>query len=184
MGAFNETAETLDEPVHLSDWDAAWPSQARAIAKELTESFGGDGRIEHIGSTAVDGMRAKPVIDLMIGAHDELEQKYCARRLVYLGWSDMGEAGVPGRRYLRRRSGEHVNVHIVLLNSAHWMNNLAVRDFLRAHIDEQRRYISLKEVSITAGGDRLLAYSDHKASFVTALLERATTWRNITDNER
>lgn len=177
MGAPHEPAEALDEPIHLSDWNAAWPAQAQALTKELVKLVGRDDHIEHIGSTAVEGMRAKPVIDVMIGAQDEAEQQELARRLAYFGWSDMGEAGVSGRRHLRRRSGDDVNIHIVLLGSPHWVNNLAIRDFLRAHTDERMHYSSLKEASVADGADRLLSYSDRKAPFIAALLERATAWR-------
>ena len=184
MSEPHEPAEALDEPIHLSDWNAAWPVQAGALAKDLTTILGRAGRIEHIGSTAVKGMRAKPVIDLMVGAEDCAEQRAFAHRLAENGWSDMGEAGVAGRRHLRRRSGGDVNIHIVLLGSAHWVNNLAIRDFLRAHMDEQRRYVALKEASMAGGADRLLAYSARKAPYLQALLERALAWRTVRDMDR
>jgi GrpB-like predicted nucleotidyltransferase (UPF0157 family) len=184
MAATHEPAEELDEPVYLSDWDPAWPVRAKALAEDLTSIIGRDKRIEHIGSTAVEGMRAKPVVDLMVGAADEEELEDIARKLVGMGWTDMGEAGVPGRRHLRRRSGEHANLHIVLFRSLHWVNNLTVRDFLRAHPNEQRLYATLKETSVASGADRLLAYSDRKAPFMAALLERGTRWRKIEHNDR
>jgi len=179
-----EPAEELDEPVCLSDWSFCWPVRAQVLIEELTSLIGRTQSVEHIGSTAVEGMRAKPVIDLMVGALDEAEQHSLARALAQIGWRDMGEAGVSGRRHVRRRSGDAANIHIVLFGSPHWTNNLAVRDFLRAHGDERALYAALKEASVAAGADRLLAYSDRKAPFMAALLERAIAWRKAGVRDR
>jgi GrpB-like predicted nucleotidyltransferase (UPF0157 family) len=177
MSASDEPAKALDEPVEIEVWNPAWPRLARSLIAELAEHLCPECRIEHIGSTALEGMPAKPVIDLMVGVKDEAEQDACARLLSSAGWQDMGEAGVPGRRHLRRRLGEHANVHIVSTKSLHWSNNLAIRDYLRAHPDERAAYGRLKR-SLTEGATvRLLAYSDRKAAFMATLLERATAWR-------
>ena len=96
----------------------------------------------------------------------------------------MGEAGVPGRRHLRKRSGQRANVHVVLRGSPLWVNNLAIRDFLRAHRDERAAYVALKQSIVASGADQLLAYSDRKAAFMTALLLRAIAWRTMDGKER
>jgi len=177
IGASSEPTNWLDESIHLSDWNPSWPADARALMAEFVSFLGPEIRIEHIGSTAVDGMPAKPLLDLMIGADDESEQEKVARKLSEMGWQDMGEAGVAGRRHLRKRSGEHANAHIVLFGSVHWRNNLAIRDFLRAHPDERAAYAALKQATVASGADRLLAYSDRKAQFMVELLARAVAWR-------
>jgi GrpB-like predicted nucleotidyltransferase (UPF0157 family) len=184
MGAPREPANSLDEPIHISDWNSSWPRQARALIAELEVALGGERAIEHVGSTAIDGMQAKPVVDLMIGSVDEAEQDIFAQRLSEIGWHDMGEAGVPGRRHLLRRSGEHVNVHIVLFGSAHWVNNLDIREYLRAHAEERAAYASVKHASIASEADRLLAYSERKSAFMNGLLERARNWRKVDRNDR
>src|SRR4051794_26346621 len=99
-----KSAEELDEPVHLSGWNPAWPTLAQALAKQFMQLVGRAARIGQIGRAAVEGMRAKPIVDLMIGVRHEIEQTQLAGRLARLGWCDMGEAGVPGRRHVRRRS--------------------------------------------------------------------------------
>ena len=96
----------------------------------------------------------------------------------------MGQAGVPGRRHLRKRLGEQANVHIVLLGSPHWLNNIAIRDYLRAHPAQQSAYTALKRSIVANGGDRLLSYSDRKANFMAALLERALAWRKSVGKDR
>lgn len=169
--------EGLDEAVHLSDWSADWPARAQALIAELGDSLGPAAPIEHIGSTAVEGLRAKPIIDLMIGAPDAATQSSFARQLAACGWQDMGEAGVSGRRHLRRRSPEAVNLHVVLTGSPLWLDNLAIRDFLRAHPEERAAYAALKAANLAEGADQLLAYSARKAPFMATLTRRAAAWR-------
>jgi len=168
----------LDEAVRLSDWNSAWPARARAIGEAVAAALSQPAPIEHIGSTAIEGMRAKPVIDLMVGAPDAARQEDFAQLLCRSDWQDLGEAGVLGRRHLRRRETEAANLHIVLHGGPHWTNNLAIRDYLRAHPPERDAYAALKAESLAAGADRLLAYSDRKAPFLRALLQRALAWRD------
>ena len=152
--------EGLDEPVHLAAWDAAWTWQAADEIARLTPVLG---HVEHIGSTAVPGLTSKPVIDLM--AIDP-----GGNIATTLGYEDLGEAGVPGRRYLRRRN-PHFNLPLILPGSPHWTSNLALRDYLRAHPNEARRYAEAKQAA--AQFPTLLAYSEHKRTVVEDLLRRA-----------
>lgn len=147
----------LDEAIRLSDWNPGWPALAQA------------------------GMRAKAVLDLMIAAADTAQQEAFALQLSRAGWQDMGDAGVAGRRHLRRRGGKPANLHIVLAGSPHWANNLAIRDYLRAHPGERATYAAAKDAALAAGADQLLAYSEAKAAFMTALLQRATAWRQASE---
>lgn len=138
MRASNNLGDGLDEPIHLTDWNSGWVTLANTLGAELAGLLGREGQIEHVGSTAVEGMRAKPILDLMLGAADEAEQEAFAQKLVEVGWQDMGEAGVSGRRHLRKRSGQRANVHVVLRGSPLWVNNLAIRDFLCATVTSAR----------------------------------------------
>src|SRR5690242_11200662 len=103
----------VDEPIHLSGYDPQWPILFRDEKGRLSCSLPGDLAIEHIGSTSVPGMMAKPIIDIMVGteAHHKIEEVRSV--LGDLGYEDMGEAGIPGRIYLRKRSGPAFNIAIV-----------------------------------------------------------------------
>jgi GrpB-like predicted nucleotidyltransferase (UPF0157 family) len=166
-------SDSLDEPIHLSDWNSAWPRRAKALIAELTTVLGAGVRIEHFGSTSVEGVKAKPVIDLMIGTREADEVDVIAAALVKNGFTDLGEAGVQGRRALRLRSEDDINIAIVRLGGEHWINNIAIRDYLRSHPAERARYSALKEEIVQSGADRLLAYSDRKAAFMAAMLADA-----------
>jgi hypothetical protein len=66
----------------------------------------------------------------------------------------MGEAGVRGRRNLPKRSGQHANIHLVLLGSPHWLNNLAIHEYLRTHLGEVAAYVEPKEAIVASGAER------------------------------
>ena len=167
----------LDEPVEIVDFD---PRRARAYRGErdrlrlalATASL----KFEHIGSTAVPGLAGKPIVDLMLGAsppvwaiRDELRPK-----IVALGYDDLGEAGVPGRLYFRRRTALRAyNVALVEEDGELWRANLAFRDYLRAHPDEAAAYGAAKREALAGGARTLLAYSAAKAAALDAILQKA-----------
>jgi GrpB-like predicted nucleotidyltransferase (UPF0157 family) len=126
--------------------------------------------VEHIGSTAVEGLEGKPIIDLLVGVRT-LDPD--AR---FLDYEPCGEAGVPGRLYFRRRGLRPFNAHVVLHGGELWRDNVLLRDFLRAHPEEAQRYAQRKRDAIAAGATTLLRYSDEKGPLVAELVERARAW--------
>jgi GrpB-like predicted nucleotidyltransferase (UPF0157 family) len=163
----------LDEPIHLCDWDPRWPVlsafEAERIAAGLPEQIA----IEHIGSTAVEGLRAKPIIDVMLGVEPHQDVAGVRSALVDLGYEDMGEAGVPGRLYFRRRAETAFNLALVARGGSIWISNLALRDYLRTNPEAAREYAEIKRSAFRSGIRSLLAYSDYKSAVVTALIGRA-----------
>ncbi len=164
---------TLDEPIHLCDWDPRWPAlfalEAERIAAGLPEKIA----IEHIGSTAVEGLPAKPIIDVMLGAEPHHDIAGVRSALVDLGYEDMGEAGVPGRLYFRRRAETDFNIALVARGGSIWISNIALRDYLRTNPEAAREYAEIKSSAFRSGIGSLLAYSDYKSAVVTALIDRA-----------
>ncbi len=145
------SGQDLDEDVTLSDYDPAWPRTASKLACRLAALLRElDAKVEYIGSTAVPGLEAKPVIDLLVGVpsrqRSTRHQSVCGD-----GWQDFGEAGVAGRRYLRLRQPEACNLHLVLADGVHWANNLALRDYLRSHPDEAYEYAAAKRNALKLG---------------------------------
>jgi GrpB-like predicted nucleotidyltransferase (UPF0157 family) len=165
----------VDEPVTLVSYDAAWPEAFTRERRRITEAVAlADDRIEHIGSTAVPGLSAKPVVDLMIGV-DRLPPSHdLLARLEILGYQNLGEAGVPGRVYLRIRGGEReFNVHVMERGGGLWKDNIALRELLRADPVARERYERGKVGAMQAGGGRLKGYSDAKHPLITELLATA-----------
>lgn len=162
----------VDEPVHLEEWDPGWLTAADALVAQCRAALGDDAvAVEHIGSTAVPGLVAKPVIDVLIGVRPG-RRTAVAGRLATHGWTHLGEAGVEGREHLRRRTGAHANLHVVEHGSALWQDDMALREHLRRDPDARQRYAAAKRLAAQEA-PTLLAYSEHKAAVVGRLLEEA-----------
>jgi GrpB-like predicted nucleotidyltransferase (UPF0157 family) len=169
---FDLVSAEVDEPVHVEEWDPAWQTSADAMVAECRAVLGEQAlAVEHIGSTAVPGLAAKPIIDVMIGVPPGCPTAV-AKQLAMHGWAHLGEAGVRGREYLRRRARQHANVHVVEHGSALWQENLALREYLRRDADARRRYAAAKRQAAQEAPN-LLAYSKHKAAVVAELVKEA-----------
>lgn len=134
--------------------------------------------IYHIGSTAVPGLCAKPIIDLMPVVRDLSIADAKRGDFEALGYEYLGEFGIPGRRYMRK-GGEH-RTHQAHIFAEDDRNNilrhLAVRDYLRVHPKEASAYGALK-VELAGEFPRdIEAYCDGKDAFVKALERRALIW--------
>lgn len=166
----------IDEPVHLEEYRAQWATlfldERRRLIRVL--KIGSDA-VEHIGSTAVPGLAAKPVIDIMIGSERYPPRETWTQGLIGLGYEPLGEAGVPGRVYLRLRTAPYRNIHIVARGGEHWVRNLALRDHLRRAPDAVRRYEVAKRAALGEGSSSLLAYSAAKSAVIQELIAEALT---------
>lgn len=169
MGKF--TPE-IDEPVHLSPYNPEWPALFAAEAERIVSNVHLRIAVEHIGSTSVAGLLAKPIIDIMIGIQAE-DTESVRRNLRSLGYDDLGEAGVPGRLYFRKRVPHAFNVQVVHHDGPIWKSNIALREYLRHDREAARRYAEVKQSAIESGATMLLSYSEYKREIVTELIARA-----------
>jgi GrpB-like predicted nucleotidyltransferase (UPF0157 family) len=166
----------LDEPVSLVPYDPKWPEIYDQERFRIALAFGvfpSSGLLQHIGSTAVPGMQSKPVIDLMLGVREWPPPNKLLRGVCGLGYENMGEAGVPERVYLRCRSGQHFNAHVVVRGGKLWNDSLALRDYLRGDAAARERYAAAKIAAITKGAGRLLGYSEAKQEIMAELIAKA-----------
>jgi len=166
-----ETVEQalLDEPVSLAPADPRWRELAAEEAARLRAALP-DAAVEHVGSTAVPGLEAKPIIDLLVGVPD------LSNGVRLPDYESMGEAGLAGRLYFRKRGPVSFNAQVVQHGSPLWQDALLLRDYLCAHPQESERYAEQKRKAIASGATTLLRYSDEKAGAVADLLERARRW--------
>ena len=165
----------LDEPVVVIAYDASWPDRfEREKVRLWCDLEDAVLAIEHIGSTAVPGLDAKPVVDILIGVAGPSRCGAIIERLRALGYESFGEAGVPGRLYFRRRLRHAAfNVHVVEHQSTLWRDNLLLRDYLRTHPTDAGEYAAAKQRAASEAPDSLLRYSELKARAIDALLIRA-----------
>jgi GrpB-like predicted nucleotidyltransferase (UPF0157 family) len=117
--------------------DPSWPAAFEAAAAEVRAALGENlVQVHHIGSTAIPGIWAKPIIDQLAVVRDLAKLDEQSPRLVELGYEAMGEFGIPGRRYFRRDDAAGVRthqIHAFAAGSEHVLRHLAFRDFMRGH---------------------------------------------------
>ena len=130
-------------------------------------------QVEHIGSTSVEGLMAKPVIDIQVGVQRYPPTASQLQALGLCGYAAHGEAGVPGRLYFTARGTVALNVHAVQFGGEHWTSNLLLRQYLRSSAAARERYALAKLAALDTGATRLVAYSSAKASVVEQLIAEA-----------
>lgn len=169
----------MAEPVRIAPHDPGWPAAAAREANRLRAALGPWLTLHHIGSTAVPGLQAKPILDLLGVAPALPLVDGSVRVFEGLGYEAMGEFGIPGRRYFRRSDGagrRSHHLHVFAQGSAHVARHLAFRDYLRAHPHAAAEYSALKARLAAAPGATARSYADGKDAFVAAMEADALRW--------
>jgi len=153
----------------LVDYDPEWTSlfdeERDRLQSVLVDIPRG---IEHYGSTSVPGLRAKPIIDILVGILPLSDWALCKQPLESLGYDYSEHAGVPGHyifgrgRDLSERT--HL-VHVVEFNGPSWRSNLAFRDALRANRNLRKEYLIAKETAIKLVPEGRAKYNELKQTF-------------------
>jgi len=129
--------------------------------------------IQHIGSTSVLGLIAKPILDIGIAIEDFEEGKRCIQPIESLGYEYKGENGIPGRHYFVKGNPTTHHLHIVENNSEEWKKNITFRDSLRKDEMLAEEYAKLKlELAGKFKYDRV-AYTDGKTDFINYVINLA-----------
>jgi GrpB-like predicted nucleotidyltransferase (UPF0157 family) len=171
--------------IRLAPYDSTWPLEFAAEADRIERACAGlEIRLEHIGSTAVPGLAAKPVIDILAGRPGNIAGKHYVAAFTQLGYEHKGSYGIPGRNYFRRGSPQSHHVHLVSWASEFWRNHLLFRDYLRAHPDVAREYETLKRDLATLYLQDREKYTDAKGPFVRSIVRRALEYDGMTAGVR
>jgi len=167
--------------VDVVAYDSGWPAAFEAAAGELRAAIGDNLlAVHHIGSTAIPGIFAKPVIDLLpvVANLSALDGRSAA--MASLGYEVMGEFGIAGRRYFRRDDAAGVrthHVHAFVDGSGEVERHLAFRDFMRAHPEHAATYGQLKRRLAASFPTDVEAYMEGKDALIKDLERRALAWR-------
>jgi GrpB-like predicted nucleotidyltransferase (UPF0157 family) len=140
-------SSVIDETITVELASHRWTSCYAAEACRLREVLPVDlvPALEHIGSTSVQGLDAKPIIDIMAGISDPHRIAEMADILGSLSYESLGEAGVPGRWAFRYRADPRAfNISVVAWDGERWRVNLAVRDHLRNDPVATQQYAAAK----------------------------------------
>jgi len=157
-------------PVVIVDYDPDWPilyeKEKQQILGAIREGILG---IEHIGSTAVPGLGAKPIIDIMAGVRDKANADECLLPLQRIGYTDVTpEPENPEWFYCLGKASHSTGFHLHLMKyqSSTWNRHLVFRDYLRSHPDVAEKYFRLKKgLSKKYGTDRV-GYTNAKTAFI------------------
>ena len=154
---------------YLVDYDPQWESAFVDEQDRIAKSLGTVAKsIEHYGSTAVPGMRAKPILDILVGVSPIENWEKCKSPLESLGYDYAENAGVPGH-YIFGRGRDFTErshlVHVVEFLGAEWRNCLALRDALRGNPELRTEYTEAKEMAAAAAPVGRAKYNDLKGSF-------------------
>lgn len=160
--------------MEIADYDPAWPSRAEAAITELLDALPEVlGDIEHIGSTAVTGLAAKPVIDLMAAAGELAVAEAREGTLTGLGYRRHLDGMTDRLLYVREAGGRRTHIlHVVTAESRPLRNQRILRDHLRAHPRDAARYAELKR-ALVAAGTAPADYSRAKTGLIQELTDRA-----------
>ncbi len=160
-------------PVELSPHDPAWIEAARLAAAQLQAAVPAIIAVHHIGSTAIPGIRAKPILDLMPVVRRLADLDPARAAIEGLGYAWWGEYGIPGRRYCTKSdpaTGRRmIHLHGFEDGSRQAMRHLAFRDYLRAHPDLARAYEAEKMRCRGLHPRDSHAYTDCKAVWIRAV---------------
>jgi GrpB-like predicted nucleotidyltransferase (UPF0157 family) len=165
----------IHETIQLHDYDPAWPAQFLAERERLLSALP-DAFIElqHIGSTAVPSIRAKPVIDIIAGVDSIATAEGLAQQVCASGYGTSAEfnATLTDRKWFMRWLNGHRthHLHLVVHEGPVWHEHLRFRDLLRAQPELRQQYAQLKSSLEQAHANDREAYTDAKAEFVRSAL--------------
>jgi len=169
--------EAIHEEVTLQAYDAAWPDKFVAERDRLLALFPVNIiDIEHIGSTAVPGLLAKPVIDILAGVESMAVARALTEPLLEAGYSTSAEfnAKLTDRQwFMRWADGRRTHhLHVVVHRGKEWTERLRFRDALRASPVLAARYAELKAGLVLQHANDREAYTSAKSAFVRAMLDQ------------
>ena len=176
------TPAPMVDPIVVVDYDPAWPDLFATLRVPVAAALGDVAvAIEHVGSTAVPGLAAKPIIDLDVAIRTETRLPEAIERLACLGYAYEGDTGIPGRAAFAwpPRAVRH-HLYVCILDSAEYRRHLLFRDYLRAQPDVTAAYAALKRQLAARYRMQRDAYTEAKEPFVRAAMSRAEEWARIT----
>jgi GrpB-like predicted nucleotidyltransferase (UPF0157 family) len=154
--------------IAIVEYDASWPGLFEA-ERELLHQTLGDVVVDvhHVGSTAVPGLAAKPIIDILVEVTNVEALDGLNREMEAIGYKPKGEFGIPGRRYFQKGGDERTHhIHAFARGDFNVTRHIAFRDYLRANPQIAREYGELKRrVAETCDND-IDRYCDGKDAYV------------------
>ena len=170
------------DPIEIVEYDSTWPDRYEEMRSRLTQTLGPVAlRIEHVGSTSVAGLPAKPVVDIQVSVPD-VEDDDAYRELIESLGFQLRFIEV-GHRYFQPPPGlpRTYQIHVCTIGSEWERVHLLFRDYLRAHLQVAYEYGAMKKRLAGQYATDRIQYNDEKGPFITAVLAAAEDWAAETD---
>ena len=172
-------ASSVEDPVVVVSYDPCWLTLFEGERARIERAIGPwVEEIEHIGSTAVPGLAAKPVIEIIVGVGSLEDSPAIVGHLEAIGYEYVPELErqIPSRRYFRKRRERRRTHQIHLVersNSEWWDRHVLFRDHLQAHPEVAEEYARLKHELSGRFRDDRAAYTEAKTAFIHEVVRRA-----------
>ena len=162
---------TVKLVLHHKDWKILFENERKSLKDKLGDNI----KIEHVGSTSIPDVCAKPIIDIVIGYTENDDINNIFEKITSLGYEDMGEKGKPGRRFFAKGHNDSRTyyIHVVKLNSDNWDEYILFRDFLLQDKTVRDNYNKLKKELFKKYADNRELYTSGKAGFITDIINKA-----------
>jgi GrpB-like predicted nucleotidyltransferase (UPF0157 family) len=182
-GLIDVWALAVTQDIAVVPYDSEWPHRFEQVAAELEPFVAGSAvRIDHVGSTSVPGLAAKPIIDIDVVASSEAEVATLIEAIISAGYRWRGDLGVSGREAfspVRHTDLPEHHLYLVVENNKAHLDHLLLRDTLRGDATLRDEYAALKLSNVAVADGNMDIYVAAKADFVARLLTQARRDRGL-----
>ena len=176
----SELVGTSDpEPITLAKASDDWPRAFEEMRSRLAEVLGDEVRIEHVGSTSIPGIAAKPIIDIQVSVPDIEDERAFVPGIESLGLALRAREPDLAHLYFRNNP-RTVQIHVCQFGSKWERDHLLFRDYMRAHPERARQYEALKWSAADTYRDDRIAYTEAKGPLIEGVLADAEEWAGRT----
>ena len=159
--------------VIVESYNSEWKRDFEDIRSELMAVLEGKViSIEHVGSTSVEGLSAKPVIDIDVVIEDEDAFPAVKAAMESIGYTHEGDLGIPGREAFKYKGKEHLRKHhlyVCTKDADELKRHISFRDYLRSHPEAVREYGRIKEEGAKLYPEDIDGYINYKAPFIEGI---------------
>lgn len=177
LSKLEENIKIENHKTYWADW---YEKEKSLLEKVFQENLV---EIEHIGSSSVEGLVSKPIVDIVIGLKDFEINKHQIENMRNDGYEYFGQLHEKQKRFFaRKRGNENFNLQIVPYKGVEWIQYLAFRDYLRNHQDAVNEYSNTKIEAAKLGKEKLLEYHSYKVKVVDEILKKALEYHKFKEN--
>ena len=166
----------MKKHVIVQSYDKTWADDFVAIRDELNDALKDLAlRIEHVGSTSVEGLSAKPIIDIDVVIQDRADLPKVIQALQEIGYSHEGDQGISGREAFKYEGTDHLRKHplyVCALDANELKRHITFRDYLRSNPDAVAEYSRIKEEGAELYPWDIDKYIEHKSPFIESVYKR------------